>query len=76
MLLHLGFLLLGMLLLVFLQAPYPVRLGLLLLVPANLLSLLQAGPVLEFSAITTLLVTLFIGELSGGDVVCGLVVRW
>ena len=61
-LLHLGFLLLGMLLLAFLQAPAAVRLGLLLVVPANLLSLLQAGPVLEFSAITTLLVTLFLGE--------------
>ena len=71
-LLHLGFLLLGMLLLAFLAAPYVVRLGLLLLVPANLVSLLQAGPVLEFSAITTLLVTLAAGQwrariAGGGD---------
>ncbi|XP_043199569.1 protein brambleberry-like isoform X2 [Amphibalanus amphitrite] len=60
--LHVGFLLLGMLLLSFLQAPYAVRLALLLVVPANLVSLLQAGPVLEFSAITTLLVSLAVGH--------------
>ncbi|XP_037089707.1 protein brambleberry-like [Pollicipes pollicipes] len=62
MLMHVGYLLLGMLLLVFLQAAYVVRLALLLVVPANLLSLLQYGPHLQFSAVTTLLVTVGVGH--------------
>lgn len=60
-LLHTGYLLLAMLLLAFLSAPRSVRLSLLLLVPANLLSLLQDGPALDFAAITTALVTIGAG---------------